>query len=342
MIKVVVACVTLALCSLGIVAAQAQTIVISQVYGGGGNTGATYVNDFIELKNIGLSAQNLAGMSVQYTPATNSTWQVTVLPNTTLQPGQYFLVQEAPGAGGVTNLPTPDATGFIALSATNGKIAVVNGTNALLGSCPTQGVVDFLGYGENANCFEGNGPALGSSNTIGVLRINCKDTNDNAADFSATDPQPRNKDSTIDICAKLEFAKVLTPSFQTAPCTVSAPVKVTFYLHGASDVDQTPAQNLVAELGIGPNTDPSQDPLWVWRTSVPDPSFNFANVSDQYALGFFAHRSGTFDFAYRLRYRNLDWVYVDDDGTDNGYSTAAAGKVTVTGNAIFCDRFDDE
>lgn len=49
-------------------ARQAQAvspdIVISQVYGGGGNSGATYTNDFIELFNRGISPVSLAGWSV--------------------------------------------------------------------------------------------------------------------------------------------------------------------------------------------------------------------------------------------------------------------------------------
>ena len=40
---------------------------ISQVYGGGGNTGATYTHDFIELFNAGTGTISLTGYSVQYT-----------------------------------------------------------------------------------------------------------------------------------------------------------------------------------------------------------------------------------------------------------------------------------
>src|SRR5688572_13082938 len=48
--------------------AQAQ-VVVSQVYGGGGNSGATLKSDFIELRNNGATAVNLAGWSVQYASA---------------------------------------------------------------------------------------------------------------------------------------------------------------------------------------------------------------------------------------------------------------------------------
>ena len=88
--------------------AVSPDIVISQVYGGGGNSGATYTNDFIELFNRSASPVSLAGWSVQYASSVGTTWQVTALSGT-VQPGQYYLVQEAQGSGGTTPLPPPDA-----------------------------------------------------------------------------------------------------------------------------------------------------------------------------------------------------------------------------------------
>src|SRR5437764_714467 len=109
--------------------AASNTVVISQVYGGGGNAGATFKNDFIELFNRGNTAVNLSGWSVQYAPAGSTSWSVTNLAGT-IQPGRYYLVQEAGGAGGTTNLPTPDATGNINMSATAAKVAPVHKTTA--------------------------------------------------------------------------------------------------------------------------------------------------------------------------------------------------------------------
>src|ERR1700740_1540619 len=96
--------------------ALAADVVISQVYGGGGNSGATYKNDFVELFNRSAAPVSLAGWSVQDSRAAGTAWQVTTLPGVTLQPGQYMLVQEAVGAGGSVALPTPDAIGTLALS----------------------------------------------------------------------------------------------------------------------------------------------------------------------------------------------------------------------------------
>src|SRR6516225_6540227 len=94
-------------------APQSAQVVISQVYGGGGNSGAPYTNDFIEIFNRGASPVSLNELSLQYASATGTgnfganTSQQTDLPNVTLQPGQYYLVQQASGTTGVA-LPTPD------------------------------------------------------------------------------------------------------------------------------------------------------------------------------------------------------------------------------------------
>jgi len=184
-------------------AAPAAGVVISQVYGGGGNSGANYKNDFIELRNAGDNAVNLSGWSVQYASSTGSSWQVTKLPdNFVLQPGQYLLVQEAAGTGGSTALPTADVVGSIPLSGSNGKVALVSAAAPLSGTRPTDNVIDFVGFG-TANYYEGTGATPGLSNTTAALRKNggCQDTNDNAADFAVDAPAPRNNATTYPSCS---------------------------------------------------------------------------------------------------------------------------------------------
>ncbi|MBE0411000.1 MAG: ExeM/NucH family extracellular endonuclease [Anaerolineales bacterium] len=175
-------------------------LLISQVYGGGGNSGAYYTHDFIELFNAGDAPVDITGWSVQYASASGTTWAVTSLSGT-VQPGSYYLIQQAQGAGGEEPLPTPDATGTIYMSATNGKVALVDNSTALSGSCPL-GVVDFVGYGGNANCFEGSGSTGTLSNTTAAIRNSggCTDTDDNAADFSVGEPTPRNSTSPTNVC----------------------------------------------------------------------------------------------------------------------------------------------
>lgn len=179
------------------VKASANGIVISQIYGGGGNAGSTFKNDFIEIFNADGATVNLNGWSVQYASAAGTTWQVTALSGS-LAPGQYFLIQESQGAGGTTNLPTPNATGNIAMSATAGKVALVSSTTALSGGCPVGGaIIDFIGYGTGtggASCFEGTAAAPTLTNTTADFRRNngLQDTDSNTADFVTGAPNPRN------------------------------------------------------------------------------------------------------------------------------------------------------
>ena len=173
-------------------ASAGAPVVINEVYGGGGNTGATYKQDFIELYNKSNSAVNLAGWSVQYASATGTSWATTALTGT-LPAGSHYVVREAQGAGGTTDVPS-DVTGTIAMSGTAGKVALVNSTSALTCGADCDGnaaVVDFVGFGTTANDFAGTGPTPAPSNTNSVSRNASHDnTANNAADFTAGAPSP--------------------------------------------------------------------------------------------------------------------------------------------------------
>lgn len=197
-------CAALALgCATGLAAASPQGVVISQVYGGGGNSGATLKYDFIELFNGGSSAVSLAGWSVQYNSTTGTgTWQKTDLSSLVLQPRQYYLIQEAKGAGGTQDLPTPDAIGSIAMGSTGGKVALVSDTAPLVGDKPVSpAIVDLVGFG-SANFYEGAGAAPAPSNTTADQRSagGCTDTDHNNADFGVAAPNPRNTAAELGTC----------------------------------------------------------------------------------------------------------------------------------------------
>lgn len=180
-------------------AAPSSTAVISEVYGGGGNSGATLTRDFVELANSGSAAYDLSGFSVQYlpgAPSAGSLWQVSALTGS-VAPGGRYLVAQAAGTGGTVALPAPDATGTVAMSAASGSVALVSGTTPL--TCRTAAdcaadtrIVDLVGYG-SAVVREGSGPATGASATSSVARAaSLSDTDDNAADLSAGAPTPVN------------------------------------------------------------------------------------------------------------------------------------------------------
>jgi predicted extracellular nuclease len=182
------------------VEAASTNVVISEVYGGGGNTGATYKNDFIELFNLGTTPFDLTGWSVQYGSAAGTTWAVTPLAGT-IPIGGYYLIQEAQGSAGTTSLPTPDASGLIAMSGTNGKVALVNSTTALSGAglpIPTS-VVDFVGYG-TADAYETAATPVLSNTTSASRTIVCIDIDDNKTEFSIGAQTPQNTASDLLSC----------------------------------------------------------------------------------------------------------------------------------------------
>jgi Lamin Tail Domain len=182
-------------------------MVVSQVYGGGGNSGATFTNDFVELFNRGATPIDLSSWSIQYASATGTTWQATALSGS-VQPGHYYLVQLASAAAIGAPLPTPDAIGTSNLAVSGGKVALVRGTAALgcgapPGSCSGDPLVaDLIGYG-SATDYEGSGPAPALSNTTAALRAGggCTDTDANPADFASATPTPRNSAAAATSCA---------------------------------------------------------------------------------------------------------------------------------------------
>src|SRR6186997_718529 len=175
-----------------------SNMVVSQVYAGGGNSGATYANDFVELFNRGASAIDISSWSIQYASAAGTSWQVTPLSGS-VQPGKFFLVQLASAAAVGAALPTPDATGTTNLANSGGKVAVVRSATALscgatVGSCSADAnVVDLIGYG-TATDYEGSDAATALSNTTSDLRAGggCTDTDVNESDFVGGPPAPRN------------------------------------------------------------------------------------------------------------------------------------------------------
>lgn len=224
------------------VRALSADIVISQVYGGGGNTGAPYRNDFIELFNRGTTTVSLTGMSVQYASATG-TGNFGANPITPLSgnlaPGQYYLVQQSSGGVAGVLLPTANASGTVNMSGSAGKVVLVNSTSGLAcngGSTPCSAaqltlIKDLVGYG-TANFFEtAVAPTL--SNTTAGLRLanGCTETDNNAFDFASSAPTPRNTASPFNPCVVADAAPTVAGTFPVDGATnfpINANLSVTF------------------------------------------------------------------------------------------------------------------
>ena len=175
-------------------AEKASGVVISEVYGGGGNGGSKYKNDFIELYNPTDADINIDGWKIEYAAKAGSfagTSNFTILSGV-IKGNGYYLIQEAKGAAGTDELPDPDIKdGKIAMGGSDCKVRLVD-NNAQ--------VIDLVGVGA-ANEAEGNATAKGMGNTLSVQRkdndgsnngiTNGWDTNNNENDFYAQEPTPR-------------------------------------------------------------------------------------------------------------------------------------------------------
>jgi predicted extracellular nuclease len=240
-------------------------VVISQVYGGGGNSGAPVKSDYIELHNNGSADVTVpaGGWSVQYTSSSGTSWtnKTDIPAGTTIPAGGYLLIRGGQGSGTQTDTWTFDITGNIAMSGTAGKVALVDSTTFLSGCSPNcataSGVMDFVGFG-SANEYEGSGGTPAPSNSNAVFRADdgCTDSNDNSADFSAAAPAARNSASPVHLCggssqptlsigstSAAEGDSGTTPFFFTITSTQAAPAGGFSVDYATSDGLATVADN---------------------------------------------------------------------------------------------------
>jgi uncharacterized protein YjdB len=323
----------------------ATGLIISQVYGGGGNVGAPLKNDFIELHNPTAAPISLAGLAVQYAAVTGTTWQVTALPSVMLAPGAFFLIQEGGGTTG-SALPTPDVipTTPINMSAANGKVALTTTATALTGACPLgAAVLDFIGYGPTANCSE-TAPTPLLSNTTSAQRQNggCADDGNNLTDFAIAAPAPRNT-SNVQSCActanetnaaaELDFCNLQFPaSTSTAAGALTELVFGRAFEAGVTEAGG-PNPLVRAEIGVGPVTaNPQNQPGWIWAPA----SYNLqVGNDDEYKLQITAPAApDTYRYTSRFSIDGENWTYCDLDGAGSNaglsFDPARLGTLTVT------------
>jgi len=213
--------------------AGTQSMTISQVYASGGEAGALYNRDFVELRNRGNNIVDLSGWSLQYATGGNA-WQTVPLSGTVL-PGRHYLVGLAQGATG-SSLPTPDASGAIDLSPAGGKIAIRKNASAMVLVCPVASdtTADVFGYGDT-DCSEGRVfGVLNAANAAYRRSRGCEDTGGNANDFYAATPSPRNSAQSGRSCFEESVIDTLfrvTSASLPSPTTNPHNVGMTYY-HG--------------------------------------------------------------------------------------------------------------
>ena len=164
----------------------ANPVRISQVYGGGGGSGAaTYKQDYVEIFNNSGAAINIGGWTIEYGSATgnwgSSAANIFTFPaNTLIQPCKYLMVAVGTaGTGGAAFPITPDFTSTVgpSMSGTAGKVAIFNAvnTNLACGSELAGTLVDKVSYG-TGNCPEVTNVGA-TSITTGAVRNGAEQRN---------------------------------------------------------------------------------------------------------------------------------------------------------------------
>ena len=179
----------------------ASHVVLAEVYGGGGEQGSYWKNDYILLYNPTANPVDLSNWSVQYAVFQSSNWNVINLSGSIAAGGYYFIQFAGDGSGSLPLPFNPDVVSNINLDKNKGKIALANFQSAITVSNPIEqiGLIDFIGYGNGTNAFEGSGPAQQTSTTESIRRKdndgnitygvngNGWDSNDNLLDFYLED-----------------------------------------------------------------------------------------------------------------------------------------------------------
>ncbi len=189
-------------------------VIISEVFGGGGNSGATLKNDFIELYNTTAEAITIGGWSVQYFSAavTGEASNVFVIPEGRFIPsGAHFLIKASAGTGGTQEITDQDATSTLQLGGTAGKIILYNTSAAqtisdISSIIGNPNFVDYVPYGTTAVPVWGTAMSSNISSTtsatrntvapaaIGAQRVNAAVnymySGNIGNDFSAVAPSP--------------------------------------------------------------------------------------------------------------------------------------------------------
>ena len=128
----------------------------------------------------------------------------------------------------------------------------------------------------------------------------------------------------------IDDARILKDSTITNYCCFKTAITAcaTIYIAGKTG-SAGPASNLTVEIGYGTSGTSAENTDWEWEpVSYGGPSNDGSN--DVYCIGVKSRTYvTTFDFAFRVSKDNGPFIYVDSDGTANGYDTNYNVKVVI-------------
>ena len=255
--------------------AAGSGLVISEVYGAGGNSGALYNADFVELYNPTDAAIALSGLAVHYRSASGGSGGSPYALSGSVPAHGHWLIQM--GTAGTTGsaLPTPDATASpaFAMAAAGGQVALQQGTTIIATSgnvVGTAGLLDFVGA-TGAASYEKAPTKSAATATQSLNRSDTgADSDDNSADFTLAAPSPTNsgagggggeppaaQDATI---AQIQGSGDTSPLVGQ---TVTTRGVVT------ADYDHGGFNGIYVQDPSGNPTDTSSDAVFVYGANVP-------------------------------------------------------------------------
>ena len=220
-------------------------IRISQIYSRGGEAGATFQNDYIELFNRGQSNVDINGWSLSISNFAGVPPNIQISSTgiklfnpagIVITPGSHFLIKFGGNGSNGEPINISDINlNPVPISDSGAQIALLDKDKTLpFGYCPaapdlTGSVVDYVGYG-TAICYEGH-VTLAPPPDKALLRVGdgCSDTEDNLADFSFATPSPRSRQSAATPCGVrgLSVIHFAAPQFDVVEDQRVAPITVT-------------------------------------------------------------------------------------------------------------------
>jgi 5'-nucleotidase len=291
----------LALAGAGLAMAPAATansagtgLVINEVYGAGGNAGALYNADFVELYNPTSSAIDLAGTYLHYRPSGYAGTAYTgIAPlSGVVQPHDYFLAQASTagttGTAFSSDLVTSPA---LNLAAAGGQVFLSTSSTAVTTTgnvAATAGFIDTVSQ-SGASTYEGAvGTATGTA-ALSLNRTNHIDTDSTAADITTAAPSPQKSSGIIPLGVATVADKSLVTNTEITPFFVVASGGTSPYGYAVQSGNPLPAG-----LSLNPSTGevtgtPTVSGTFTVKVDVTDTAASPATVTATFGISVVDH-----------------------------------------------------
>ena len=172
--------------------AVSPNIVISEVYGAGGNANALFNADFVELANPTAAPVSLTGKYIHYRSAAGGSGGAPLALSGSVPANGKYLIQMGAAGGTGAALPTPDAgPGTYQMAAAGGQVFLLDSATAVTttgNQAGVAGIIDMVGV-SGSTSFETAAATVAGSVTSSVNRT-AADADKNNLEFGLAAPTP--------------------------------------------------------------------------------------------------------------------------------------------------------